>query len=200
MDAYLSTAWQNIQVGWWVAVIWAVGYNGTGQLTRGRAMLLPHNWLTAVDKKIPYFPHGFDLIYFLGYPLAFYPLFVVTVQAQVWVVLFAYALTLMTSFLIFVLWPVKMDRPEPRTFLSLLIQKYDSPSNCIPSLHCSYATLPLLAALLAGRPEWPIVGLVGLGVVISTVFIKQHYAIDCILGIAVAVLSFGFMYGLFYLV
>ena len=57
-----------------------------------------------------------------------------------------------------------------------------------------------LAALLAGRPEWPVVGLVGLGVIISTVFVKQHYAVDCLAGIAVAVFSFGFMYGLFYLV
>ena len=198
---YLATAWQNIQIGWWVAVLWFVGFNGTGKLLKPRARYLPDNWITAIDKKIPFFPYGFDAVYLLGYVLPFYPLLFVESKTQAWAVMFGYALTLMLSFLIFMFYPVKMKQHKhnPKTPLMKFIYAYAPNSNCLPSVHCSYATLPFLAALIAHRPEAPIVGLVGLAVIVSTVFTKQHWAVDCLAGIAVAVFSMGFMYGLFFL-
>lgn len=68
------------------------------------------------------------------------------------------------------------------------------PVNCMPSLHCAVSCAVLLTAIPTGKGEgkfpigWRIFfGLFGLGIILSTFIIKQHYFFDAIAG------TFGFV-------
>lgn len=68
------------------------------------------------------------------------------------------------------------------------------PVNCMPSLHCAVSCAVVLIAIPTGKGEgkfpigWRIFfGLFGLGIILSTFIIKQHYFFDAIAG------TFGFV-------
>ncbi len=68
------------------------------------------------------------------------------------------------------------------------------PVNCMPSLHCAVSAAVVLTAIPTGKGEgkfpigWRIFfGLFGIGIILSTFIIKQHYFFDAIAG------SFGFV-------
>lgn len=68
------------------------------------------------------------------------------------------------------------------------------PVNCMPSLHCAVSSAVVLTAIPTGKGEgkfpigWRIFfGLFGLGIILSTFIIKQHYFFDAIAG------TFGFV-------
>lgn len=186
---------QNMRMGGWVILYWLVFYNAIGHFTKKRAVELPHNWVTWIDDQIPYFPYAFDIIYYVGFVLPCLPYFFVANPTNTWIIIWAYFFTLSFSFVVFIIWPVQMWRPKTsKTPLMKLVHKYDSPSNCIPSVHCSYATLPVLSALLVGWNAWPVLIGVGAWVIASTVFTKQHYLVDSIAGIGMAILGFGVSY------
>ena len=68
------------------------------------------------------------------------------------------------------------------------------PVNCMPSLHCAVSTAVVLCAIPTGKGEGKhplgyriFFGLFGLGIILSTFIIKQHYFYDAIAG------TFGFI-------
>lgn len=68
------------------------------------------------------------------------------------------------------------------------------PVNCMPSLHCAVSTAVVLCAIPTGKGEGKhplgyriFFGLFGLGIILSTFIIKQHYFFDAIAG------TFGFI-------
>ncbi len=71
----------------------------------------------------------------------------------------------------------------------------DSPGNCFPSLHVSMAAL-LSLALWRCRPR---LGRIFLGwsflIILSTLTIKQHYALDALGGLAIALAAYGLAFG-----
>lgn len=200
IQCYMDLGWiwdnlvQNAKLGWWVAILWLIGYNGIGHLTKKRAKVLPDNWMTALDKRIPQFEPVFDVFYSLGFGIALYPLFFIEDRGLAIVVLASYGVTLIISFVIFLTKPIRIERPPAKYLIMKVVQKFDSPSNCLPSVHCSMAVLPFLISLAAMRPEWPVVGAVAFGICASTVFTKQHYLIDSITGIMLAVVVFAGVY------
>ena len=185
---------QNVTLGWWLGLLWLIGYNGIGHLTKKRAKVLPDNWITAPDKRIPHFEPVFDVFYCLGWWIAIYPLFFIEDRDLAIVVIASYGVTLVISFIIFLAKPIKIERPPAKHLIMKVVQRFDSPSNCLPSVHCSMAVLPFLVSVAAARPEWPVVGAVAFGVCASTVFTKQHYLIDSITGILLAVVVFAGLY------
>ena len=69
--------------------------------------------------------------------------------------------------------------------------------NCFPSLHASFATMLILTGLptLKKEKHFPIgcritCVIFGVGILISTFFIKQHYFIDAMVGMAVMVVCY----------
>lgn len=99
----------------------------------------------------------------------------------------AFALTAVTAFAIFLVWPVALERPPVEGLSSLLLRFawLDRPGNCFPSLHVAVACLFWLA--FRRHVRWPgaLLALVA-GICVSTVLVKQHYAADVLAGAALA--------------
>lgn len=95
--------------------------------------------------------------------------------------------------LCFLFLPVTIARPNivgdaPWDHLTRLIYFVDTPDCLFPSLHCLESYICLRAALLSEKlPRWYalITGVFTLLVFASTVFVKQHYVVDIIAGVAV---------------
>ncbi|MEI6806087.1 MAG: phosphatase PAP2 family protein [Myxococcaceae bacterium] len=99
------------------------------------------------------------------------------------------------SCVIFLLYPTAINRPE--TLDSSLIDtirwvlyQLDSPTNCFPSLHVALACLS--GVFVAREYKWlGIISWIWSGLIIlSTMTLKQHYAIDVLGGIVTASFSY----------
>ncbi len=98
---------------------------------------------------------------------------------------------------IFALFPTTYPRPADPPIASPFIdwlygimRGADTPGNCFPSLHVSM-TLLISLALMRSRPRLGAAFLFwSLGIVISTVTTKQHYAVDAFGGAAIALAAY----------
>lgn len=97
------------------------------------------------------------------------------------------------SFAIYVFFPVQIPRPftaDP-TGLYWLLLLYDGPYNAIPSLHAGflYYTLAFARRVFGPPPTWIAMVLISWSLLIlwSTLATKEHYAVDLVAGIALAV-------------
>lgn len=100
--------------------------------------------------------------------------------------------------LIFVLFPTRMERPEPTgdgfwTRMLRLMYWIDSPDNLFPSLHCILAWLCWIG--VRGKKRFPFAYrafslIAALLVFTSTLTIKQHVILDVAGGVAVAELGY----------
>ncbi|MGE5426010.1 MAG: phosphatase PAP2 family protein [Bacillota bacterium] len=98
--------------------------------------------------------------------------------------------------LIFLIYPVEFPREYNVDSLSKInsfLLSCDNPQNCFPSLHVSLIFLTILSAPLLGishkmRYLFIIWGTV---IMISVIFVKQHYVIDALGGILVTTIYFS---------
>ena len=101
----------------------------------------------------------------------------------------AFALTLGVAYTTYLLFPVYLERPvlEVGSLATYLLSlEYHDPSyNHFPSLHVAISWLVYLACRDAVRLRGVFLVLV-IGVSISTVFVKQHYAVDVLAGTLLA--------------
>jgi len=185
---------RNIGIGWWLPLMWVFGYNSIDILTYKRSRYLPDNWIIRVDRYIPMFEPGMDVLYLSVFVLILYPFVVIRDPKAFWTFALSFGLVMAVSFLVFALYPVKMRRPPAKFWLLKITQATDKASNTIPSLHASMATLPFLVAVLYGGWEWPVVGIWSLGILASTVLVKQHYLVDIISGVLLALAVWAFFY------
>eukprot|EP00771_Trimastix_marina_P001079 gnl/Trimastix_PCT/2120.p1 GENE.gnl/Trimastix_PCT/2120~~gnl/Trimastix_PCT/2120.p1 ORF type:complete len:206 (-),score=33.74 gnl/Trimastix_PCT/2120:94-711(-) len=185
--------WENAKSSWWLLLFWAVGYNVIGQLTHKnkRAKPLPNNWVTWLDHKLPLIEFPFDLLYLSCYVFALYPWVVVCDPLYIRQVNMSYLICFVVCFSVFLFWNVGYPRTIPSKGLMMkFIRAVDAPNNCLPSMHCCLAFVPILVAWHLARPEWPLVAAWGIGINASTVFTKQHYIVDSLSGIALACIAF----------
>jgi membrane-associated phospholipid phosphatase len=97
--------------------------------------------------------------------------------------------------LIFIFYPVEFPRNYDLNSLCAVnkfLLNCDNPQNCLPSLHVSLIFLTLLSAQLLGiskkmRYFFIIWGMI---IMISVIFVKQHYIIDVMAGIIVTTIYF----------
>jgi len=103
----------------------------------------------------------------------------------------AFTLTLAVAYATYLLFPVYLERPvlEVGSLATYLLSlEYHDPSyNHFPSLHVAISWLVYLACRDAVRLRGVFLVLV-IGISISTVFVKQHYAVDVLAG---ALLAWG---------
>lgn len=100
----------------------------------------------------------------------------------------AFALATVTAFAVFLAWPVALERPPVEGVSSLLLRLawLDRPGNCFPSLHVAVACLFWLA--FRKCVSWPgAFSALVIGICVSTVLVKQHYAADVLAGVALAI-------------
>jgi hypothetical protein len=103
---------------------------------------------------------------------------------------YAILLAALAAAVVFVLWPTIIERPAvPQDGLTglawRLTHTFDTPGNCVPSLHVAFATIAGAALWRRGLRvvalTWP--GLIA----IATLTTKQHFAWDVAGGLALAV-------------
>ena len=152
--------------------------------TAGAHMDLP------IDNYLPFIP-------VFVVPYLFYNVFLLLALVLVWnkparrkALLTSYAIVQMLSLSTFFFYQTAMNRPDFViagffTYIVAFIYAGDASLNCFPSLHAGLVT----CALYFNRERGVIWWVIGLLIIVSTVFVKQHYFLDIIGGVVFAVIS-----------
>jgi membrane-associated phospholipid phosphatase len=178
-----------------VFIIWMVLYFSTNYLSQFR------NYTTLelpIDRLIPFVPF-FVIFYIASVFVTFVPYFVVKKIEDYRKVAKLYLFIIIVSCIIYLIIPVKATRPEfipTNIFGSLVAFIYAKilPYNLFPSLHVSLNLTATLVSLKYKRILGYALVPITLGIMISTLFIKQHYLVDLI---AAIIISFVFYYYFF---
>ena len=171
--------------------VFCIGYAATGRLALKTPTPLPE---MGADRMIP-FVEGSVWIYLMQF--VFLPVAILSMSPErMNRALRSMALASLISFAAFLAFPTMIPRSHIPThaasaWLFQLIQMIDTPTNCCPSLHVSLA---FLAALHLGleRRSWRWTSLlIAVLISISTMTVKQHYALDVGGGFLVALICWG---------
>jgi membrane-associated phospholipid phosphatase len=104
------------------------------------------------------------------------------------------------SVLIFMLWPTVYPRhlfPLPQNldyftnFVFTTLRNGDSPASCCPSLHVSSVYLSSFVFLDDQKGKFPFYFIWGTVIALSTLTTKQHYVIDVVTGLILAIATYG---------
>ncbi len=159
----------------------------------GRTQHVP---AVALDSAIPLIPE-WSLVYGALYAfLIALPIFVVREEVHLRRTFLAYLSVWTTAYIVFLAYPTVAPRPELITDRGFgawglqLLYGMDPPYNCFPSLHVAHSFVSALTCLRVHRG----VGIAATGiaslVALSTLFTKQHYVLDVIAGVVMAVIAF----------
>ena len=155
----------------------------------------PHNVAKKIDGHIPFVP-AFVYIYVLWFPLIFlFPLTLFQANPMAYArYQTAILLDIALSLVCYLVYPTSFARPEaPDTVsgraMKLVFRGSYKGLNCAPSMHCSMCYLVL--HFVGATPGLPfavaaIAVPVALGIVISTLFTKQHVVIDALTALPLA--------------
>ena len=151
----------------------------------------------ALDRTIPVVP-AWALVYGALYAfLILLPIFVVREDAHIRRTVFAYLFIWITAYVFFfILYPTEAPRPD-RVIgegfavwgLSALYSS-DPPYNCFPSLHVAHSFVSALACLRVHRRLTVGATVCATLVALSTLFTKQHYVVDVVGGILLALTAY----------
>ncbi len=186
---------------WWIIIYTAI-YMGGFQIMENASHVhyhLIHTWL---DDQIPFCEY-FIIPYtiWFGFNLAVVGWFVLKAEKREYYRLITALMLGMTVFLVVsVAYPNKLElRPEYVDTSNIFgrmvaaLYKTDTPTNVLPSIHV-YNTVVLCFAINANktirRHKSVLVGLdvLGISIILSTMFLKQHSVIDVSLGLVLGVL------------
>ncbi len=147
-----------------------------------------------LDIVLPFLP-SFAIFYIMEYILGVLPFLLIESKRLLRSVALLYLAVITFSYIVFFLFPVQMLRPEiiPQTIsgeLVSLIYLMDLPYNAFPSLHIILMLLSGLILFSVRNPAAPFMLFMFVPVALSTVLIKQHYILDVLGGVVVAVAAF----------
>ena len=173
-------------------------YYPLNAFTIGRPTFVP---LTDLDASIPFIP-AFVFAYISIYYICVVPAFLFRSQ---WILrrsIAAFTTMSVVSFTIFLAVPVEMVLRPPLaggddfpTWLLAMIYAVDEPFNCCPSLHVGLALMGAFTISCVDDTFGKIAWVDALLVCLATLFIKQHYLIDIVVGFVVAYGSFWYWIG-----
>jgi membrane-associated phospholipid phosphatase len=140
------------------------------------------------EERLPFLPI-FEYLYILTYLVAVLWLATVRDYATFRRLLRATGLALLVAYTTYLLLPVYLERPRlevtsVHTWL-LSIQYLDKPYNHFPSLHVTLSWLAVFASQVSRRSRVGL-SLLATCVSVSTLFVKQHYFVDVVYGMALA--------------
>ena len=189
-----------------IAVILIVGGYQFYFLSQRRQLYAPFEFDFKIDDLIPFRPAWIWIYTGLFYPI----LLLIAVTSDSFAkfnhTVFNFIILLAIQLVLFLIFPTQTPerwrRFDANASLSMrflaLVQKYDSRSNCFPSIHVSVATLtsihlfnnlsPALGSYAAASFLFPL--LIGT----SAVLTKQHYFVDIIPGGVLGWLVYYFFY------
>jgi membrane-associated phospholipid phosphatase len=107
----------------------------------------------------------------------------------------AVCIDLVVSYIFYIAFQTRIERPivsgsDISSDILRWIYSIDEPFNAFPSLHTSSAVLCTLLWRKAGSRFWLVILLWAGFIVASTVLTKQHYFVDILGGMAVAIVSY----------
>lgn len=160
----------------------------------------PKNMDLPIDKKIPALPY-FALIYVLWFPLiAIFPISLFKEAKNLYeLYVICWIIDIVISVIIYLAYPTTCTRPKDLEnikggwMLKILYKFSYKGLNCSPSMHCSISTLVLIFALTASTMPINlriIYSTTALGIILSTLFTKQHVLIDLVTGVLLALVIF----------
>ena len=166
-------------------------YHVISGFNRGRPANMPE---LAIDRAIQLQP-AWMLVYGSVFLFAFLPAFVVRGAELTRRVLWSYLLVECLAFVGYLAYPTSLPRQAitPDGFFpwSLqLIHDVDPPRNCFPSLHVAWAFVAALSCHRVHRGVG-VAAMVWAGLIgISTLYTEQHYLVDVIAGVMIALLAY----------
>ncbi len=150
---------------------------------------------TPIDGAMPFVP-WMIYIYLCVFPAALMPVFVVRSPRLFRRTVLAYAIAIIVSLVVFVLWPVTslhlradpaaFDRGRFTDWCLSLVYEIDPPVNLFPSLHLSIAALAAGALWKARRVYGAAAIVLVLAIGISISAVKQHFLVDGVGGLVLA--------------
>lgn len=157
-----------------------------------------YNLAISIDYKIPFIPH-FVWTYILYYIVVLLPVMAVEDIVEFRRMALAYLMMYFIGFTTYILFPVKMVRPElTGTGYSVWMLKKifnaDNGYNVFPSMHVANAFLAAFFSYRFKKLYGVFVYLIAFLITISTLFVKQHYIVDLFAGIALAYFVYRFTY------
>lgn len=150
----------------------------------------------AIDGAIPFAP-AWQLAYVLVYLAALLPVFVVRDPLLMRRGAFVYLFSMAASFTSFIVLPVSCDPIRARdvvvddffTWIARLHYEWDAVGNCFPSLHVAIALNSAFVVGYASRNVGAFAVVAAGLIAASTVFVKQHFFIDAVAGLALGLLG-----------
>jgi membrane-associated phospholipid phosphatase len=151
----------------------------------------------ALDRTIPLVP-AWALVYGALYAfLILLPIFVVREAEHIRRTVFAYLFIWITAYVFFfVVYPTEAPRPAlvvgegfAMWGLSALYSS-DPPYNCFPSLHVAHSLVSAMACFRVHRRLAIFATVCAALVALSTLFTKQHYVLDVVGGVALALTAY----------
>jgi len=144
-----------------------------------------------IDQLIPFVPALLPL-YVAYLPFYFWTVARSRTDLEVNRIFYGTHIQLLLSLPFFILLPVTMPRdlfygPATYGWADAFWRWFDAPNNCFPSLHVSNCLL--LLQVNWSRPQRYLHSAIALGVIASTVLVKQHYVVDVLGGIVVYLLA-----------
>ncbi|PEZ06582.1 phosphoesterase [Bacillus sp. AFS018417] len=164
------------------------------------------NVTTKIDAWIP-FTKEFIVPYLLWFPYLYGTLiyYCFADRKLYYVTLSSVILGDLLSFSIYYMWQTTVTRPEVignDVFANLVrfIYSIDQPVNCFPSIHVLTTFVIMITAYKRKKQnkwEYGLLTFVGVLIILSTLFTKQHAFIDVITGIVVASFLYAAMQSVF---
>ncbi len=151
----------------------------------------------ALDRALPLIP-SWAIVYGALYLfLILLPVFVVRQQELIQRTVRAYLLIWIASYIFFfVVYPTAAPRPEVVSGEGFAVwglralYSADPPYNCFPSLHVAHSFVSALACSRVHRRLGIIAVICATLVALSTVFTKQHYVLDVVAGLVLALVAY----------
>ena len=177
---FLAFIYQANQVYFWIQK----------KFPQGRSLKIKE-----IDNKIPFKPK-FIVPYLIFYPYIYLPFLLSLRKPKKFEkITRAFLLAVTIHNLIYIFFQTTIKRPkikptDPYRRLVKLIYQKDRPLNLFPSWHVSASTLANLCLTQISRPLAYLMSPLTVAIVLSTVFIKQHVAVDILGGLTVAFYSF----------
>lgn len=166
------------------------------RLTRATEALAARSLAIAWDHMLPFWPEWGYVYHFVAFSVLL-PVFIVKDRElfrRIGLAAFAVELT---TFILFFVFPVRMDRPALGAASSFadwgmhLLYSMDSAYGSFPSLHVSLATLAALSCLSVDVWLGLLAAVIASAIALSTLFVKQHFVLDVVAGTALGALAWA---------
>jgi membrane-associated phospholipid phosphatase len=151
---------------------------------------------TRLDRAVPTVPEAI-WPYGLYYVLVMMPMFAVRRSRELGEVLTAYLFVTVSAWVAYAVWPVRMEYPHlvcgGRFSCEVLLRLWsmDMGVNVMPSLHAAHSALAAAIFWSYRNKAWPLIAVGAAAVSVAAVLTRQHYILDIVAGVALALVGWA---------